>query len=143
MLRQVLVVPGAEDQILEGSGVRCYRLHGPPIPTQKPYRFMLATESTSRIVAHERPDLIEVGSAWCAPWLIRLATRRSMCPRSGSTTATFPASSRLAPGRPDGCAAAPVPPRGGMSAVSAAWSTPPSLHPRPLSGSSRTRGWRT
>lgn len=74
-LRQVLVVPGAEDEILEASGVRCYRLHGPHIPTQKPYRFMLATRSTARIVAHERPDLIEVGSAWCAPWLVHLATR--------------------------------------------------------------------
>ncbi|MGH7580705.1 MAG: glycosyltransferase family 1 protein, partial [Gemmatimonadales bacterium] len=66
-LRQVLVVPGARDEILEAGGVRCYRLHGPHIPTQKPYRFMLATRSTKRIVAHERPDLIEVGSAWCAP----------------------------------------------------------------------------
>nr|MBA3521998.1 glycosyltransferase [Gemmatimonadales bacterium] len=74
-LRQVLVVPGAEDAILEASGVRCYRLQGPPIPTQKPYRLMLATRSTSRIVAHERPDVIEVGSVWCAPWLVRLATR--------------------------------------------------------------------
>ncbi len=36
---------------------------------------MLATRSTARIVAHERPDLIEVGSAWCAPWLVHLATR--------------------------------------------------------------------
>jgi alpha-1,6-mannosyltransferase len=74
-LRQVLVVPGARDEILEAGGVRCYRLHGPHIPTQKPYRFMLATRSTKRIVAHERPDLIEVGSAWCAPWLVHLATR--------------------------------------------------------------------
>ncbi|MGH7534203.1 MAG: hypothetical protein ACREMG_01315, partial [Gemmatimonadales bacterium] len=37
-LRQVLVVPGARDSIDEAQGVRCYRLHGPPIPTQKPYR---------------------------------------------------------------------------------------------------------
>lgn len=74
-LRQILVVPGARDEILEAGGVRCYRLHGPSIPTQKPYRFMLATRSTARIVAHERPDLIEVGSAWCAPWLVHLATR--------------------------------------------------------------------
>ena len=74
-LRQAIVVPGARDEILEASGVRCYRLHGPSVPTQKPYRFMLATRSTSRIVAHERPDLIEVGSTWFAPWLVHLATR--------------------------------------------------------------------
>ncbi|MEO6055754.1 MAG: glycosyltransferase [Gemmatimonadales bacterium] len=74
-LRQVIVVPGARDEILEAGGVRCYRLHGPAVPTQKPYRFMLATRSTSRIVAHERPSLIEVGSTWFAPWLAHLATR--------------------------------------------------------------------
>jgi alpha-1,6-mannosyltransferase len=89
-LRQVLVVPGAEDEILEASGVRCYRLHGPSIPTQKPYRFMLATRSTTRIVAHERPDLIEVGSAWCAPWLVHLATRGLRVPAVWFYHSNFP-----------------------------------------------------
>ncbi|HEU5304111.1 MAG TPA: glycosyltransferase, partial [Gemmatimonadales bacterium] len=89
-LRQVLVVPGARDSILETSGVRCYRLHGPSIPTQKPYRFMLATRSTSRIVAHERPSLIEVGSAWCAPWLIHLAPRRIEVPAVWFYHSNFP-----------------------------------------------------
>ena len=90
MLRQIMVVPGARDEILEGGGVRCYRLHGAPIPTQKPYRFMLATESTSRIVAHERPNLIEIGSAWFAPWLIRLATRRLDVPTVWFYHSNFP-----------------------------------------------------
>ncbi len=89
-LRQVLVVPGAADEILESSGVRCYRLRGAPIPTQKPYRFMLATRSTSRIVAHERPDVIEVGSAWCAPWLIRHARRRLDVPAVWFYHSNFP-----------------------------------------------------
>jgi alpha-1,6-mannosyltransferase len=89
-LRQVLVVPGARDEILEAGGVRCYRLHGPSIPTQKPYRFMLATRSTSRIVAHERPDLIEVGSAWCAPWLVHLATRGLSVPAVWFYHSNFP-----------------------------------------------------
>jgi alpha-1,6-mannosyltransferase len=89
-LRQVLVVPGAHDSILETSGVRCYRLHGPSIPTQKPYRFMLATRSTSRIVAHERPTLIEVGSAWCAPWLVHFATRQLEVPAVWFYHSNFP-----------------------------------------------------
>jgi alpha-1,6-mannosyltransferase len=89
-LRQVLVVPGAHDSIHETSGVRCYRLHGPSVPTQKPYRFMLATQSTSRIVAHERPSLIEVGSAWCAPWLVHLATRRIEVPAIWFYHSNFP-----------------------------------------------------
>jgi alpha-1,6-mannosyltransferase len=70
--------------------VRCYRLHGPHIPTQKPYRFMLATRSTSRIVAHERPDLIEVGSAWCAPWLVHFATRQLKVPAVWFYHSNFP-----------------------------------------------------
>ena len=89
-LRQVLVVPGPRDQILETSGVRCYRLRGASIPTQKPYRFMLATQSTSRIVAHERPNLIEVGSAWCAPWLVHLATRSLQVPAVWFYHSNFP-----------------------------------------------------
>jgi alpha-1,6-mannosyltransferase len=89
-LRQVMVVPGAEDEILEASGVRCYRLHGPHIPTQKPYRFMLATRSTTRIVAHERLDMIEVGSAWCAPWLVHLATRGLRVPAVWFYHSNFP-----------------------------------------------------
>ena len=89
-LRQVLVVPGARDSIHQTDGVRCYRLHGPSVPTQKPYRFMLATRSTSRIVAHERPDLIEVGSAWCAPWLVHLATRQLDVPTVWFYHSNFP-----------------------------------------------------
>ena len=89
-LRQVLVLPGAGDSIHETSGVRCYRLHGPSVPTQKPYRFMLATRSTSRIVAHERPDLIEVGSAWCAPWLVHLAKRHLEVPAVWFYHSNFP-----------------------------------------------------
>lgn len=98
-LRQVLVVPGASDSIHETEGVRCYRLHGPSVPTQKPYRFMLATQSTSRIVAHERPDLIEVGSAWCAPWLIHLATRRLDVPAVWFYHSNFPRVIAPWPGR--------------------------------------------
>ena len=89
-LRQILVVPGARDSIHETGGVRCYRLHGPSIPTQKPYRFMLATRSTNRIVAHERPQLIEVGSAWCAPWLVHLATRGGQVPAVWFYHSNFP-----------------------------------------------------
>ncbi len=89
-LRQAIVVPGARDEILEASGVRCYRLHGPSVPTQKPYRFMLATRSTSRIVAHESPDLIEVGSTWFAPWLVHLATRRIDVPVAWFYHSNFP-----------------------------------------------------
>ena len=51
---------------------------------------MLATQSTSRIVAHELPDLIEVGSAWAAPWLVHLATRRLRVPAVWFYHSNFP-----------------------------------------------------
>jgi len=74
-LRQVLTVPGSRDAITEEDGVRMYRLQGPPIPRQKPYRFMLATRSVAKIVRHERPDIIEIGSPFIVPWIVRHATR--------------------------------------------------------------------
>jgi alpha-1,6-mannosyltransferase len=79
-LRGVLVVPGPFDGYALGDGVRTYRLHGPRIPTQTAYRFLFATRSTRRIVEHERPDLIEVGSPFFVPWVTALASRRVRTP---------------------------------------------------------------
>jgi alpha-1,6-mannosyltransferase len=79
-LRQVLVVPSSTDAITEVPGVRCYRMRGPRVPTQHPYRFMLATRSNRRIVEHERPDVIEVGSPGLVPWIIRNTAARQGIP---------------------------------------------------------------
>jgi alpha-1,6-mannosyltransferase len=74
-LRHTLVLPGAADAITSSDGVRIYRLRGPLVPTQEQYRFMLATRSDRRIMVHERPDVIEVGSPGFVPWIVRLAAR--------------------------------------------------------------------
>jgi len=74
-MRQVVVIPGEHDAIIEEPGVRQYRLKGPPIPKRRPYRFMLATHSLTRIVRHERPDLIEVGSPFVVPWIVSPVSR--------------------------------------------------------------------
>lgn len=89
-LRHVLVVPGARDGVTAGDGVRCYRLRGPRIPTQRPYRFMLATRSIQRIIAHERPDVIEVGSPFLVPWITRRAARGFDVPLVGFFHSNFP-----------------------------------------------------
>lgn len=75
-LSQVLVVPGAHDTISQTEGVRAYQLAGPRVPKAAPYRFMLATRSPRRIVEHERPDVIEIGSPFTVPWIVNYATRR-------------------------------------------------------------------
>lgn len=73
--RQVLVLPGPRDALTQSDGVRCYRLQGPRVPRQEPYRFMLATRTNRRIARHEHPDVIEVGSPGFVPWIVRLAAR--------------------------------------------------------------------
>jgi alpha-1,6-mannosyltransferase len=73
--RHILALPGSRDAMTQSEGVRVYRLRGPAVPKQAPYRFMLATRTNRRIVRHERPDLIEVGSPGLVPWLVRFAAR--------------------------------------------------------------------
>ena len=90
-LRQVLVIPGAEDAVAEEGGVRCYRLRGPRIPFDQSYRFLLATRTTRRILEHERPALIEVGSPWLVPWVTRRANRFLLAPMVWFYHTHFPA----------------------------------------------------
>ena len=89
-LRQTIVVPGPHDALIEADGVRVYRLRGPRIPAHPPYRFMLATRSIGRIIVHERPDLIEVGSPFLVPWLARRAARPLGIPLVWFYHANFP-----------------------------------------------------
>lgn len=74
-LRQAIIVPGTEDRIEDEDGVRWYRLRGPRIPTQSPYRFMLRKRTIGRIIEHEKPDLVEVGSPYLVPWMVRRSVR--------------------------------------------------------------------
>jgi alpha-1,6-mannosyltransferase len=74
--RQVMVIPGSDDQVVTDQGSRTYRLKGPRIPACPPYRFLLATRTFRSIVEHERPEVIEVGSPFLVPWLTRYANRR-------------------------------------------------------------------
>ncbi|HEY2850900.1 MAG TPA: glycosyltransferase [Gemmatimonadaceae bacterium] len=89
-LRQVLVLPGPRDALSQSDGVRCYRLQGPRVPTQDPYRFMLATRTNRRIAVHERPDVIEVGSPGFVPWIVRLAARGLDIPAVAFYHSNFP-----------------------------------------------------
>ena len=79
-LAQVLVVPGADDGMRQERGVRHYTVRGPVIPGQAPYRVMYGAGRVARIVAEERPDLIELGSAYLVPWIARAAARKGSIP---------------------------------------------------------------
>jgi alpha-1,6-mannosyltransferase len=75
-LRQTILLPGPRDSVNETERVRCYRLGGLTVPTQAPYRFLLDARAIRRIVRHERPDVIEVGSPGLAPWHVEAVSRR-------------------------------------------------------------------
>ena len=79
-LRHVLVIPAARDLVTDQESVRWYRLRGPRVPRQPQYRFLLATRSLRRIIAHERPDVIEVGSPVFVPWVVARAAHGTGIP---------------------------------------------------------------
>jgi alpha-1,6-mannosyltransferase len=90
--RQVIVVPGARDLVEDdpSGGSRRYELRGPPVPGQAPYRFFLATRTTPRIVRHERPDVIELGSPGLVPWIAARAQRGMDVPMISFFHSNFP-----------------------------------------------------
>jgi len=54
-----------------------YALSGPAVPASPGYHFLVAARKLAAIVRRERPDVIEVGSPYLAPWLARRAARDS------------------------------------------------------------------
>ncbi len=94
-LRQVVVVPGAQDAVADEPGSRWYRLRGRPVPFQPPYRFLLSTAKVARIARHEHPSVVEVGSPFFVPWVVRRALRDLAIPRvwfyHGHLPGIFPA----------------------------------------------------
>jgi len=70
-----LVIPGGEDAISTQGGTRVYRLRSPAIPTTPGYRLLTSAQALERIIQEERPDLIELGSPFLVPLLVRWATR--------------------------------------------------------------------
>ena len=90
-LSHVVVVPGPRTSVTRSAGVRWYRLKGPVIPRQAPYRALYRARAIRRIVAREQPDLIEVGSPWLAPWIARGAARRAGIPAVWFFHGNFPA----------------------------------------------------
>jgi alpha-1,6-mannosyltransferase len=78
--RQVLVVPGARDEVSGNDRSRVYRLRGPRIPLNPQYRLLLTSRTPRRIIEAERPDLIEVGSHLLVPWVARWANRGARVP---------------------------------------------------------------
>jgi len=90
-LRHALVVPWSTDGIVEREGARWYECRGPRIPRNEPYRLMFSVQRMRRVLTHERPDVIEIGSPALAPWLVFRALGRRDVPIVNFFHSHFPA----------------------------------------------------
>ena len=79
----VLVVPGPEARVEELGRTRIYHVQGPEIPFARPYRLLTSPVALHRIIAVEAPDVIEVGSPFLVPHLVRAASRGRSIPTVG------------------------------------------------------------
>lgn len=79
-LRHALVVPGAHDAIVDRVGARWYEFAGPRVPGNDPYRLLTSVSRMRRVIEHERPDVIELGSPALVPWVLFRALRRRDVP---------------------------------------------------------------
>ncbi len=79
-LRHALVVPWASDGIVEREGSRWYEFAGPPVPRNAPYRLLTSVSRMRRVLEHERPDVIEIGSPALSPWVLFRALGRRDVP---------------------------------------------------------------
>ncbi len=69
-LRQVVVVPGERNDLVAQRRTSWYHVRAPRIPNLRPYRLMIDSRAVRRIIEAERPDIVEVGSHFTAPWLV-------------------------------------------------------------------------
>ena len=90
-LRHALVVPWSHDGIVEHDGARWYEFAGPPIPRNAPYRLLTSVERMRRVLEHERPDVIELGSPALVPWVLFRALGRRDVPIVNFFHSHFPA----------------------------------------------------
>lgn len=90
-LRHALVVPWSSDGIVERDGSRWYEFAGPRVPRNAPYRLLTSVSRMRRVLDHERPDVIEIGSPAIVPWVLFRALGRRDVPIVNFFHSHFPA----------------------------------------------------
>jgi alpha-1,6-mannosyltransferase len=82
-LSHVLVVPGPRDAKRVWLGSTLYEIGGPPAPGSPGYHILTGWGRLRHILERERPDVVELGSIYLAPWSLRRATNRTPIPTVG------------------------------------------------------------
>lgn len=78
-----VVVPGSRSGMERVGATRLHRIQGPRVPVSPAYRTLLSSEEIRRILEAERPDVIEVGSPFLVPRLVRRAAGEPGIPTVG------------------------------------------------------------
>lgn len=82
-VEHAVVVPG-EDHGVDAMGAsRLHRVKGPVLPFSRAYRLLLSARRVEEILAEERPDVVELGSPFVVPHLVRRALRSRRIPLVG------------------------------------------------------------
>lgn len=79
----VMVVPGERSARTRLGATKLYRIRGPRVPGSPAYRVMLSIRRVREVLERERPDVIEVGSPFVVPHLVRRALARRRVPLVG------------------------------------------------------------
>jgi alpha-1,6-mannosyltransferase len=82
-VRHVIVVPGPASRVREWYGSRRYDIGGPPVPASPGYHVLARPGALAEILERELPDVIELGSIYSAPWVLRAATTGMRIPQVG------------------------------------------------------------
>ncbi|WP_029898969.1 glycosyltransferase [Desulfohalovibrio reitneri] len=67
-LRQILVIPGEKSSRHTEERTTTYHIASPRLPGSKSYRLLINKAAVDRIVARDKPDVIEVSDAYQPAW---------------------------------------------------------------------------
>jgi alpha-1,6-mannosyltransferase len=74
-IEHVMVLSAGSDRLEQWGRTRVYLVGGPSVPASPGYHFLLSARKLGVILERERPDVVELGSLYLAPWLVRRAAR--------------------------------------------------------------------
>ena len=74
-IEHVIVLPSDRDAVERWNSSKIYHVKGAPVPANPGYHFLTAAGTLRSIFERERPDVVEIGSPFLAPWITRWAAR--------------------------------------------------------------------
>jgi alpha-1,6-mannosyltransferase len=95
----VLVIPGANTEVIAGERSRIYSIHSPLMSRSARYRALLNLRAIGEIIERERPDIIESGDPYQVGWKAISVGRSLRIPVVGFYHSHFPEAYLRGPAR--------------------------------------------